>query len=319
MTTTRLYLLQAVGPIHIGVGEGLDDINLPTAREAATGYPYVPGSSLKGVLRDLAEVRGLSDRDRRVAFGPPTENADDARGGLVVSDASLLALPVRSLFGTLAYVTCPFAMRRLWRDAAEAGHRLAGLAAPLRGAITAARVSQAGALVEDATAQAHCVFLEELELTNVAVSAELHRLAVELGTLLFPGDTTSQGFLAERLLLVPDDLFGFYCRNGLEVRSRVRIDPTRGTAARSGPWLEEHLPAESLLYGLMLGRTTVYVDRTSGEEAGAEPRPEPRPVDVPAEAALTALAQVLSAGSLLRLGGKASVGMGRARLTVVRP
>lgn len=334
-STTRLYLLQAVGPVHIGVGEGLGDINLPTARETATDYPYVPGSSLKGVLRDLATVRKLDDKQVRSAFGPPTENADDGRGGLVFSDASLLALPVRSLFGTLAYVTCPFALRRLARDATEAGAALAEQVKPLKGSLDKegkALVSKAGALVEDKAATVHNVFLEELELKGVTVSPALHALAQELGKLVFPGDPEAQAFLEERLLLVPDDLFSFYCRNGLEVRSRVRIDPKTGTAAKSGPWLEEHIPAETLLHGLVLSRTTVYKDRT-GEKTdqaraqGAKPAPdpkaaevtEPKAEDIDADYGLTVLKATLKDSALLRLGGKASVGIGRARLTVVQP
>src|SRR5262245_60857744 len=121
----RLYFIHAMSPLHAGVGTGLDAINLPVARERWTGYPYLPGSTVKGVLRDLAERldgdHALAPRDIVGAFGPPTEHAGDARGGLVFSDASLLALPIRSLFGTFAWVTCPYVLGRLLRDAGEAG------------------------------------------------------------------------------------------------------------------------------------------------------------------------------------------------------
>ena len=37
--------------LRVGSGEPGYEIDLPIQREAATGYPLVPGSSLKGVLR----------------------------------------------------------------------------------------------------------------------------------------------------------------------------------------------------------------------------------------------------------------------------
>lgn len=36
--------------IHSGIGHTEGAIDLPVAREAATDYPYIPGSSLKGAL-----------------------------------------------------------------------------------------------------------------------------------------------------------------------------------------------------------------------------------------------------------------------------
>jgi len=116
---TRMYFLHAATPLHAGVGEGVGAINLPTARERVTKYPFMPGSSVKGVLRECAELKLGGDKADAVvvAFGPPSQNAADSRGGLVFTDASLLCLPVRSLLGTFAWVTCPFALRRFARDA----------------------------------------------------------------------------------------------------------------------------------------------------------------------------------------------------------
>ncbi|WP_298819062.1 RAMP superfamily CRISPR-associated protein [Chloroflexus sp.] len=52
MATTYLYFLHALSPLHAGTGQGSGVIDLPIAREKATGIPYLPGSSVKGVLRD---------------------------------------------------------------------------------------------------------------------------------------------------------------------------------------------------------------------------------------------------------------------------
>ena len=95
----RPFLLHTLSPLHAGTGHTPDIIDLPTARMKATGIPFVPGSSIKGVLRD---ARRSSDREKTEAvFGPSDDPAAHA-GALVVSDARLLALPVRSFRGTFA-------------------------------------------------------------------------------------------------------------------------------------------------------------------------------------------------------------------------
>ena len=49
--TTCLSFVHALSPLHAGTGQGAGIIDLPIAREKATGLPYLPGSSLKGTLR----------------------------------------------------------------------------------------------------------------------------------------------------------------------------------------------------------------------------------------------------------------------------
>ncbi len=313
----KLYFIHAVSPLHAGVGSGLDAINLPTARERWTGYPYLPGSSVKGVLREAAErlEQGgrLGKRDVHGAFGPPTDNAADARGGLVFSDASLLALPVRSLFGTFAWVTCPYVLARLLRDALEAGASavVTALEALAQGGATLPAVATTSAAAPPAAGGA--LYLEELQLDAPTASAEVDVVAGWIGSVMWPAVARSPAaaFLVERFVVIPDDVFGFFTRTATEVRHRVPIDHNTGTAKASGPWTEEYLPAETLLHGLVIGRPTRYVDRPVG---GA---PAAAPVDVNAGATLATLATALTEGGSLRFGGKTTGGMGRAHMQVL--
>ena len=47
-----LYHLHALSALHVGAGQGTGVIDLPIARERASQLPYVPGSGIKGVLRE---------------------------------------------------------------------------------------------------------------------------------------------------------------------------------------------------------------------------------------------------------------------------
>ncbi|HFD16937.1 MAG TPA: type III-B CRISPR module RAMP protein Cmr4 [Rhodospirillales bacterium] len=59
MQGTILGLL-AETHIHPGAGQSEGAVDLPVAREKTTDYPFVPGSGVKGAMRDLAERRGFS-------------------------------------------------------------------------------------------------------------------------------------------------------------------------------------------------------------------------------------------------------------------
>lgn len=111
-----LYHLQALSGLHVGIGQGAGVIDLPIAREKASNLPQVPGSAIKGVLRD--ELRNQLGKDDQFAlFGPETgEAASEFAGALAVGDARLLCLPIRSWCGTFAWATCPMILRRYQRD-----------------------------------------------------------------------------------------------------------------------------------------------------------------------------------------------------------
>jgi CRISPR-associated protein Cmr4 len=117
---TRAYVLHALSPLHAGTGQAADLIDLPIARLKGTNIPFVPGSSVKGVLRDGAradaEAQKMTEDELLSVFGPDTENAADHAGALVCSDARLLALPVRSFRGTFAYATSPLLLHLAKRD-----------------------------------------------------------------------------------------------------------------------------------------------------------------------------------------------------------
>ena len=131
MPESKMMWVHAISPIHVGCGFGVGVVDLPILREKATNWPILPGSGLKGVVVARA---GASDPDKRenlaqAAFGKPDTRDDKENkdvpanaGALIISDARLVLLPVRSLYGTFAWVTCPLALRRLARDLAQGRH-----------------------------------------------------------------------------------------------------------------------------------------------------------------------------------------------------
>lgn len=75
----KTYLIKVLTPLHVGAGQGLGHVDLPVVREAHTNFPYVPGTAIKGAIREywirhVAEKKGEkpSEVDKQVV-----ENKND--------------------------------------------------------------------------------------------------------------------------------------------------------------------------------------------------------------------------------------------------
>ena len=121
MRDAAFLYIHAITPVHAGSGTALGHVDLPIQRERHTQWPIVPGSSLKGILRQ--DLKGPLEPDLILdLFGPERDgDARDHAGALSVSDARILAFPVRSLVGVFAWATCPAVLERFARDAALVG------------------------------------------------------------------------------------------------------------------------------------------------------------------------------------------------------
>jgi len=126
---TGLLLIHAQTALHPGSGTALGAVDLPVQRERHTQWPTIAGSALKGILRDSCreEARHSYGGDRKkaneedpdliAAFGPgKVDESSSHAGALSVTDARILAFPVRSLRGVFAWVTCMDVLQRLQRD-----------------------------------------------------------------------------------------------------------------------------------------------------------------------------------------------------------
>jgi len=228
MNTALLGLL-AESPIHPGCGRSMGVVDLPVAREAATDYPVIAGSSLKGALRDKAEAVIKDQVDKR--FGKR-----DQAGDLLVSDARLLLLPVRSLTGAYRWLTCPHLLERFRRDLARAG------LTPLPPAITVAT----GKVLSAGTGQ---LFLEERQFTiQGEPDAEL---APAIQPLL--AHEASQKRLAKQIAVLHDDDFAWFVRYGLAIQARNVLEED-GSKKSTNLWYEETLPPDTVMYTLVIGR-----------------------------------------------------------------
>ncbi|MBN2885887.1 MAG: type III-B CRISPR module RAMP protein Cmr4 [Chromatiaceae bacterium] len=289
---SRLFHLHTLSALHCGTGQSVGVVDLPIARARATQLPIVPGSTLRGVLRQ--EI-GARDTDlERALFGPRTikDNASSFAGALAVGDAHLLVMPVRALAGILCYVTSPFILRRYARDLADVGLKTPELPPKPAGKNHALVPTDSVNLLDNT------LVLEDLDL-GAQRNALTQEWATTIAALIHPGDGTGQRDFSERFAILPDDILGYLSETATELRTRISIDQNTGTVKKGALWFEEHLPAESILWGL-------YALSDSNEPK------QPRAAAELANAVRDKLP--LAKGALLQLGGQAGVGRGLVRL-----
>jgi CRISPR-associated protein Cmr4 len=238
MMKSTLTFIHALSPLHAGTGQGVGVIDLPIAREKATNLPYLPGSTLKGSLRDeLGNETGLRDK----IFGPEKVENDSAySGSIVFTDQKLLCLPVRSLLGTFAWVTSPYILERFKRDC-ESNEEVKN---PNSSNCIVSRTSA----IKYSDTQ---VILEDLDLTvQTDVNADVW--ADFLAKKIFSTSETWQDYFKQRFCIVSDDVMNFLAETATEVIARNKLDDDTKTTVKGALWYEESLPTETILSGLLL-------------------------------------------------------------------
>lgn len=279
---SNLYHLHALSALHCGTGQAVGVVDLPIARARATNLPIVPGTSVRGVLRDEFAGKPLE----HALFGPRGINGNDEAhaGAMAVGDAHLLLLPVRALAGIVAYATCPFILKRYAMDCGATTQ------------VPQPRPDEAIHADGNCNIVDRLVVLEDLDLRaqhDAAATAWAERIAA----VIFSEDKKAQDDLKQRFLILPDEVFAFLAETATEIRTRIAIDRKTGVVAKGALWSEENLPAESILWGLY----AMSDSRAPGNNTKAD-----------------ALLSELPGPCLLQLGGKAGVGRGLTRLFFTR-
>lgn len=194
--------------LHCGAEGGTGHVDLPIQRERHTHYPVIPGSTIKGVLRD--ELADLGKERIDAIFG-----TEDAQGPGTVSfgDGMIVAFPVRSSGAPFHWVTCPFVLERVFRCL---GNKLTVKPpAPDR--------AWGGGEKEES------VLLEEIRLQTTPKSDFFGDGSSAIGEILrlLPGGENfeyTRKLFARRLLIVSDADFRELVETGTEVLTRIKLN-----------------------------------------------------------------------------------------------
>lgn len=227
----------AISPLHPGCGASTAVVDLPIQRERHTGWPHIQASENKGALRSHYR-RFCGDGELiNYIFGVDSDNDKNRRGGkeeilpgaISVSDARLLAFPMRSNIAPFVWVTCPAVLKRLERDLEVVGY--------------SDRASLLGYTLGES--EARCVS------GNIQGDVVLEDMMVQVnGQVNIPviGSLFSE---LERLLLVSDEVYTYCVTNCTEIQTQIKINAETGTAQDGALRYQELLPADSVLYSVI--------------------------------------------------------------------
>jgi len=261
-----LITYYALTPIHVGAGSSVSYIDLPVQRERHTSFPIMAGSGLKGVFRALAE------RDREInnideIFGP-----DDGNKGsscVAFTDAKILLYPVRSVKNTFAWITCPFVLKRFKEDLESTGKEKEDFSIHKVSDDKIIVASKSPLIINNNPKK---VGLEEF-VFDVDNTQNTDNLINAISKYIPNTETTknnqnkettettknnqnkettetTQG-LSERFAIVSDNVFTDLVNYAVEVRTRIKINQTTGTASGGALFTVEMVPSETIFYSLV--------------------------------------------------------------------
>jgi CRISPR-associated protein Cmr4 len=256
MMRKEYYLLKVLTPLHIGAGQGLGHVDLPIVREAHTNFPYIPGTSLKGALRNLeinqvAKARGEkpSQVEERLTknkfdqkeedilrlakiFGIAGEGAEEGKevgaGKVLFSDAFIVLFPVKSAKGIFSLTTCPYVINRFF-ERLGIDQRVKDVP---EGKVKVLSTKDHKNLINNK------LLLEEF-VFEAEESEELKKFVELVG--VFVGEENKR-----RIVCVNDTDFMDFVSNYTEVQTHIKIDLDTGTVKEGALWTEEYVPAESV-------------------------------------------------------------------------
>jgi CRISPR-associated protein Cmr4 len=305
-----LLFLHAQTGLHPGSGTALGTVDLPVQRERHTQWPTIPGSALKGILRDRCrEIDSaryqddgpeVPDRDRRsrrrkanededsrlvAVFGPGSVDRETAHAGAVsLTDARLLAFPVRSLRGVFAWLTCRAVLLRLGRDLGMAN------LPPLPEMPDLAGDDQALCI----TGSPLCVggnklVLEEFDFTITGAAGGVAGWIADHAT----SDPATRERLRSHLAVVSDNQFTHFARHATEIVARVGLDYETKTVKDGALFYQELLPAETIFYSVVFAHPS---RSTKKKMTAAE--------------VVAYLSEALDSNPVLQIGGDETIGKG---------
>lgn len=282
----KTFHLHTHSALHCGTGQSAGIVDLPIARDRATGLPLVPGSSLRGVLRK--DISTASVDLAKHLFGPRdiAANTESFAGALSIGDANLLILPVRSLAGIVAYATCPFILKQYSRDIKRSSKQSLGIPTVDDNKALCANNNQN-------QMETNKLILEDLDI-DVQEDSKTQAWANYIANQV---STDSKDDFTQRFIILSDNLFSYLSDTATEIRTRIRINEETGVVKQGALWTEENLPSGAILWGVYS-----VTDSMPSKNSNLEPLKK------------DALLDRINNNYLLQLGGNAGIGRGLASI-----
>lgn len=242
----RTYLWMALDPVHIGTGGyRLGRVDNSIAREPGTNLPKIPGTSLSGAARSYAAMRyedlncagqgkhcGKKKCPICYTFGSLEVKDGETKkayaGTINIFDAHILLFPVHSMAGPV-WITSPERLELL-EDLKPVDQE-----------------NNPIELLEGKIALGSGIDAPKNHLNLGWLLLEAMKAKFSLDLPKEWSKAKEWKAIQDRLVLVPEKLFGQIVNDNLEVRTSVSIDPMTGAAEEGALFTYEAIPRSAFL------------------------------------------------------------------------
>lgn len=267
-TLIKPFFMICETPLHFGAGTDDGFVDNPIQREQHTYIPKGEGSSVKGAIRSgfekisnidhtsILRYFGYDEKSKHLqsgTFSTPDERQFAAPLGF--DNARLLLMPIKSVKGVFAWVTCPLVLAELKRILALCERT--GQAIALKSADVPDFENNKAHCVQGTSLNAASggneptsIVLEQYRW-DVALNEKLKTFAGKLATLLYGVDPNYAFWKTKMetdIVVLPNDDFMDFARRSTEVVTRNKIDDATGAVQDKALFKVEYLPRESVMY-----------------------------------------------------------------------
>jgi len=297
----QLVFYHTITPLHIGCGQEVGLVDNPIIREKTTGFPFIPGSGIRGVLRDRCE--GMRELETLFGHEPdaPIDPGEDYAGCISVHDAKILFFPVRTSVNLFHWITCPYVIERFNRDVKY--FKLNGFPFSKSEYINAIQDSDNECFSVSWNDEENEIFLEEFPFAKYIKIEGLENDNEQPYQLIkkWIEKNKFDGIEADKVLVVSDHVFNYFVQHATIVQQHNRLTSAK-TVAEGALFSVESVPPETLFYGIIGG---VRDRKTNGHK-----------FENGEKAIHHLLATISNKGSstVITLGGDESTGLGVTRM-----
>ena len=267
--------LYCESPVHAGSGSELGIVDLPIQREKSTQYPIFQASTLKGALRESFESkRAIKNSLKSGVFNSFNFNSGEkdelekainlifgnednqSASAITFTDARILLFPVKSAKNVFSWITSPSVLSRLKRDLDIANIEYDWEVPQIKKEAVISNKLNLDEYNEEK------VVLEEYTF-DVNKDSQVEKIADWINNnVIAPEDKYWQEKLEEDLIILNDEDFEDFVTMSTEIQARIKIVNETKTADNGALWYEENLPAESVLYSLVMTTDILAEEKT---------------------------------------------------------
>ncbi|QXM05371.1 type III-B CRISPR module RAMP protein Cmr4 [Crassaminicella indica] len=236
--TKEIIYIKAITPIHAGCGQNIGIVDMPIQRERHSNIPKIEASSLKGSIKyslykKIEKKKEAEEKKKELYTIFGSEDEADYASAIGFTDAKLLFFPIKSTTDIFKLITCPYIIKR-WIEDLEFENEETKNEFNMK--------LDDGEFISNSNEEK--IVLEEYIFEKKKRLEEKSNIFDIFKNI---------GIDVSRVTIISDSDFEDLVTMYTEVITRNRINIKTGTTKDSALFTEEYLPAETILYFMVLG------------------------------------------------------------------